>query len=135
MKTRPIKFDDDKIPAWTYDGCEPGRHTFAAAIALSGLEDTMIRLSAALQTRLLGHNVFGKHRFMLRKDGTYVVSHKVLLWNGFRIPRRAANRVIFGGAESADNSVRMLSQRRFRTSSNENKRADKKRSRRTPAAA
>jgi hypothetical protein len=77
MRTRPIKFDDDKIPAWTYDSSEPSIHTFTAAIALSGLEDTMIRLSSALQTRLLGHNVFGKQHFMLRKDGTYLVSRKV----------------------------------------------------------
>jgi hypothetical protein len=60
MRTRTIKFDDDKIPAWTYDGGEPGAYTFASAIALAGLEDAMIRLSSALQTRLLGHNVFGK---------------------------------------------------------------------------
>jgi hypothetical protein len=77
MRTRPIKFDDDKIPAWTYDGSEPSFYTFTSAIALSGLEDTMIRLSSALQTRLLGHNVFGKQHFMLRKDGTYLVSRKV----------------------------------------------------------
>jgi hypothetical protein len=83
MRTRPIKFDDDKIPAWTYDGSEPSSYTFASAIALSGLEDTMIRLSAALQTRLLGHNVFGKQHFTLRKDGTYLVSRKVCFGTDF----------------------------------------------------
>jgi hypothetical protein len=77
MRTRPIKFDDDKIAAWTYDGSEPSAHTFTSAIALSGLEDTMIRLSSALQIRLLGHNVFGKQHFMLRKDGTYLVSRTI----------------------------------------------------------
>jgi hypothetical protein len=47
MRTRQIKFDDDKIPARTYDGSDPGIHTFTAATALSGLEDTMIRLSSS----------------------------------------------------------------------------------------
>ena len=47
MRTRQIKFDDDKIPAWTYDGSDPGIHTFTAATALSSLEDTMIRLSSS----------------------------------------------------------------------------------------
>jgi hypothetical protein len=94
MRTRQIKFDDDKIPAWTYDSSEPGIHTFTSAIALSGLEDTMIRLSSALQTRLLGHNVFGKQHFMLRKDGTYLVSRKVCFGMDFEIARRAASRAI-----------------------------------------
>ena len=83
MRTRQIKFDDDKIPAWTYDGSEPSFYTFTSAIALSGLEDTMIRLSSALQTRLLGRNVFGKQHFMLRKDGTYLVSHKICFGTDF----------------------------------------------------
>jgi hypothetical protein len=83
MRTRPIKFDDDKIQAWTYDGSEPGTHTLTSAIALSGLEDTMIRLSSALQIRLLGHNLFGKQHFMLRKDGTYLVSRKVCFGTDF----------------------------------------------------
>jgi hypothetical protein len=81
MRTRPIKFDDGKIPAWTYDGSEPGIHTFTAAIALSGLEDPMIRLSSALQTGLVGHNVFGKQHFMLRRHLSCFPQG--LLWNGF----------------------------------------------------
>jgi hypothetical protein len=76
MRTRP-KLDDDKIPAWTYDGSEPGIYTFASALALAGLEDQMISLSADLQTQLLGHNVFAHQPFMLRQDGTYLVSRKV----------------------------------------------------------
>ena len=81
MSTR---FDDDKIPAWTYDGSEPGIYTFASALALAGLEDRLIRLSAELQTRLLGHNVFGTRPFMLRQDGTYLVSRKVCFGTAFQ---------------------------------------------------
>ena len=110
MKTRQITFDDDKIPAWTYDGCEPGTYTFISAIALSGLEDTMIRLSAALQTRLLGHNVFGKQQFMLRKDGTYLVSHKVCF---------AADLEAHNGSQ-AELSMALKSQKTLRSGSYQN---------------
>ena len=83
MRTRTTRFDDDKIPAWTYDSSEPGIYTFASALALAGLEDRLIRLSADLQTRLLGHNLFGSRPFMLRQDGTYLVSRKVCSGTAF----------------------------------------------------
>jgi hypothetical protein len=77
MRIVKIKFDDDKIPAWMYENKEPSIYTFAETIALAGLEDKFIRLSASLQRRLLGFPVFGKQEFTLKGDGTFSTYCKV----------------------------------------------------------
>ena len=73
MRIHKIKFDDDKIPAWTYEGKEPSIYTFVETIALAGLEDKHIRLSAGLQRRLLGFPVLGKQEFRVGSNGELYV--------------------------------------------------------------
>jgi hypothetical protein len=77
MRIHKIKFNDEQIAPWTYEGSDSSVYTLASAIALSGLEGKYIRLSAALQRRLLGFPVFGKQEFMFKADGTFYTYCKV----------------------------------------------------------
>jgi hypothetical protein len=58
------------IPDWTHAGKSPGVLTFFESIALAGLEDQRIRLSAIDQRKLLGVVVFGRRPITVHKDGT-----------------------------------------------------------------
>lgn len=58
------------IPAWTYEGKEPSIYTFFESIALAGLEEKRIRLSAACQRLLLGSAVFGRRAIVVNLNGT-----------------------------------------------------------------
>lgn len=58
------------IPAWTYAGKLPSIFTFFESIALAGLEDKDIRLTAADQKKLLGHPVFGRRVITVHRDAT-----------------------------------------------------------------
>lgn len=51
-----------------------GHLSFFEGIALAGLENSEIRLSAADQRRLLGFPVFGKQRLRVSPSGEVVVS-------------------------------------------------------------
>jgi hypothetical protein len=58
------------VPAWTYEGTQPGVLTFFEAVALAGLEEQPIRLDAATQRALLGFPVFGRRSITVHKAGT-----------------------------------------------------------------
>lgn len=76
MHKRTIQLNDAEIPAWTYAECDQSIYTLVSAIALAGLEDKWIRLSADLQRKLCGFAIFGKQLFCIRKDGTFTVTNK-----------------------------------------------------------
>lgn len=59
-----------EVPAWTFEGQRPGKHTFFEAIALAGMEGKRIRLSADTQRALLGYAVFGRRQIVVHRDGT-----------------------------------------------------------------
>ena len=60
------------IPDWAIG--EPGVCSFAAAIALAGMEGKWFRLSAATQRKLLGYSVFGKVSILC--DGMSVTTRR-----------------------------------------------------------
>ena len=60
----------EDVPGWTYQEKVPSIYTFFEAIALAGLEERPIRLSASLQRSLLGSAVFGRRAIVVRSDGT-----------------------------------------------------------------
>lgn len=49
-----------EIPAWAIEGKTASIYTFFEAIALAGLENKKIKLSSAMQRKLLGCVVFGR---------------------------------------------------------------------------
>lgn len=57
------------IPDWTYTDKTPGALTFFESIALAGLEEKTIRISAKDQRALLGFVVFGKRAIFVRNTG------------------------------------------------------------------
>ena len=59
-----------QIPKWTYEGKQPSIFTFFESIALAGLEEKDIRLTAADQKTLLGHVVFGRRIINVRHNAT-----------------------------------------------------------------
>jgi hypothetical protein len=61
------------IPDWAIPK-KADRYTFYETMALLGLENQWVRLSAAMQRALLGTNVFGKQQFMVDDLGVVTVS-------------------------------------------------------------
>jgi len=59
-----------EIPAWTYEGKSPSIFTFFESIALAGLEDKEIKVTATDQKKLLGYAVFGRRVITVHRDAT-----------------------------------------------------------------
>ena len=60
-----MKFDYISIPSWAYP-TTPSISEFFTTMALLGLENKRIRISADDQRKILGHNVFGKQSLTIR---------------------------------------------------------------------
>lgn len=60
------------LPRWTFDGAQLDLYTLGAAIALAGLEDRWIKLTAAHQRELIGDARFGKQSLGLFKGELWV---------------------------------------------------------------
>lgn len=71
---QPLTFNT--LPAWAMPAT-PSRLSLYEVIALAGLEGQWIRLSAADQKAVMGHNVFGKQTFCVSADGVVTVSRTV----------------------------------------------------------
>ncbi len=64
-----MKFDYISIPSWAYP-TTPSISEFFTTMALLGLENKRIRISADDQRKILGHNVFGKQSLTINKEHT-----------------------------------------------------------------
>lgn len=67
----PISFE--AIPEYAYPSV-PGKLAFFETVALLGLEEKPIRLSAADQRRVLGFPVFGKREIVVSRAGSVKMS-------------------------------------------------------------
>lgn len=90
MRKTTIKFES--IPEWTYEGKKPNIYTFFESIALAGLEDKWIRISADDQRKILGYPVFGKRE--IRVNDGYVESIiKVCFGTDFERAKYSAKKI------------------------------------------
>jgi len=90
------------VPSWTYDGAEPSIYTFFEAVALAGLEDQPIRLSADVQRALLGFPVFGRRCIVVHPTGDVTSAITVAYGQDYEIatyPVSVLRRAAFEGKQ------------------------------------
>jgi hypothetical protein len=73
---RKVKMTFQAIPQWALPAKADARAMFETA-ALLGIEGQWIRLSAADQRAIMGHDVFGMQEFCVCEDGTIRVRRSV----------------------------------------------------------